>query len=148
MPDGGARVDAATQHADAAAEDSGGFDAAGRQDVNPPDALAADVAEDVALIRYERDLRPLLEASACGSCHAEVGVVMDYAWMSAPGDSWCDGDLGYERRWSCFEEHARTQTAGAGEECDSDFYHRHGEPCFEEQTRSRVLEWAADGFLE
>lgn len=109
-------------------------------------ADAADVPGDAAYIRYERDLRPLLEASACGDCHAGVGVVMDYSWISAAGETWCTGE-DYERRWNCFEEHARTQME-VDQRCRSDFYHRHGEPCFMEDTRLRVLGWAADGFRE
>ncbi len=144
---------------DAAAQDS-----AMAQDSAPPDAasdssvdaLASDAApildastsdapEDATYVRYERDVRPMLEASACGDCHVAIG--MDYAWISAPGETWCSGSR-YDRRWHCFEEHARTQVAGTDGSCDTDFYHRHGEPCFEEETQQRVLSWAADGYRE
>lgn len=111
------------------------------------DASVGDVPEDAARTRYGRDVRPLLEASACGDCHAGVGVEMDYAWISAPGETWCSG-ADYERRWNCFEEHARTQTVAEGQGCGSDFYHRHGEPCFMEEARLQILGWAADGYLE
>lgn len=171
LPDGSARVDGAVQQ-DAAPADSGGdvslrgdsaTDATWEEDADSPDAnpfvdagvidantadVPEDVPEDVAYVSYEMDVRPLLESSACADCHAGVGIVMDYAWISAPGETWCAGDLGYDRRWNCFEEHARTQMAGPGDACETDFYHRHGEPCFTEDARSRVLEWAADGYRE
>lgn len=111
-----------------------------------------DAPEDAERPRYNRDVRPLLEASACGSCHSVTGVEMTYEWMSAPGTSWCRPELlsgRYERRWSCFETHARTQTGVAGTQgCGSDFYHRHGEPCFTEAERSTVLAWANGGYAE
>ncbi|MFK8000721.1 MAG: hypothetical protein AB8H86_14070 [Polyangiales bacterium] len=130
---------------DASPSDSVSVDA---RDAGPAsDASVTDVPEDALRIRYERDVRPLLEASACGDCHAGVAIDMDYAWISAAGESWCTGD-DYERRWNCFEEHARTQTVATGQGCDSDFYHRHGEPCFTEETRTRILGWAAGGYLE
>lgn len=138
-----ASIDATTSEADA-----------GRADASPSmdadviaDAGAADVPEDATLVRYERDVRPLLEASACNDCHSGEGIEMDYAWISAPGDGWCD-PIEYERRWNCVEVHARTQTVDPIRGCESDFYHRHGEPCFMEEARLRVLAWAADGYLE
>lgn len=117
-----------------------------------PDAHAADAASpstpDAARLSYERDVRPVLEASRCGSCHGESGgVVMSYAWISAPGTTWCQGEL-YARRWSCFEEHARTQTGDETTAHCSAFYHRHGEPCFSEIEQATVLAWAAGGFAE
>lgn len=111
-------------------------------------ADAVVVNEDAPRIQYERDVRPVLEASRCGSCHAEsAGVVMSYAWMSTAGTSWCSGDA-YARRWSCFETHARTQTGDETTAHCSAFYHRHGEPCFSENERATVLAWAAGGFAE
>lgn len=140
-------VDSAIMDATPREEDAG-------SDANPvmdggvmADANVADVPDDAAYIRYERDVRPLLEASACGDCHAGVGIVMDYAWISAPGETWCYPE-DYGQRWNCFEEHARTQTVATGQGCDSDFYHRHGEPCFMEEAQSQVLRWAADGYRE
>lgn len=141
---------------DAAAQDSAppdsGVDAfasdAFATDAAPDTTIldASDVPEDATYVRYERDVRPMLEASACGDCHAP-SIVMDYAWISAPGETWCSGSR-YDRRWHCFEEHARTQVAGTDGSCATDFYHRHGEPCFEEETQQRVLSWAADGYRE
>jgi hypothetical protein len=142
-----ARVDSAS--IDASREDDAGRpDAGPTMDAGvPADANVGDVPEDAAYIRYERDVRPLLEASACGDCHEGVGIVMDYSWISAPGETWCNPE-DYGQRWNCFEEHARTQTVATGQGCDSDFYHRHGEPCFMEEERSQVLRWAADGYRE
>lgn len=131
--------DATTDSGDPAASDTA-------PDTLALDADTPDVPVDATYVRYERDVRPLLEASACGDCHEGI-VVMDYSWMSAPGETWCSGRR-YDRRWHCFEEHARTQVAGIDGSCDTAFYHRHGEPCFEEETRLRVLRWAADGYRE
>ena len=110
------------------------------------DAIA--VNEDAHTLRYERDVRPVLEASRCGSCHAEFAVEMSYAWIRAAGTTWCRGET-YAARWSCFETHARTQTTNETTgNCSSSFYHRHGEPCFSESERATVLAWAAGGFAE
>ena len=115
----------------------------------PPDTHAVDAPPwDAPRLRYERDVRPVLEASACGSCHSDSAPALSYAWISAPGTSWCFAEE-YSRRWSCFEEHARTQTGDEGApSCGSDFYHRHGEPCFSEAERATVLAWARGGFAE
>ena len=104
--------------------------------------------EDAPRLSYTRDVRPMLEASRCGDCHAVSMVEMSYAWISAPGTTWCRSET-YAARRSCFEEHARTQTGDeSARSCGSTFYHRHGQPCFTEAARATVLAWAAGGFAE
>jgi hypothetical protein len=116
---------------------------------NLPDAYVVDAPPvDAPRLSYTRDVRPVLEASRCGDCHAGSMVEMSYAWISAPGTTWCRSET-YAARWSCFEEHARTQTGDeAAPSCGSTFYHRHGQPCFTEAARATVLAWAAGGFAE
>src|SRR5262249_12134845 len=108
-----------------------------------PDAVANN---DAATLHYERDVQPLLEASACGDCHT---YDMDYEWVSSPGTTWCTAPFtnngSGEHRWLCIEVHARTQMRD-GDRCITDFYHRHGEPCFTDAERDVVLRWAAAGF--
>ena len=134
--------DAATEPFDGSAPDrSTSMDSAM---VDAPD-IFEDTTQDVPVVRYTRDVRPLLEASECGACHRDI-LTMDYAWISAPGETWCSPGE-YEHRYDCFEEHARTQ-ARRDSVCVTDFYHRHGEPCFDDETKETVLAWAAGGYLE